>query len=64
MQSDMEQTQDLLNSLLVELNRIHQMNDQTEQKRYRCVVNTGQYTEQVHQLSERWKRLHIQINSR
>ncbi|KAI7799337.1 desmoplakin-B isoform X3 [Triplophysa rosa] len=64
MQSDMEQKQDLLNSLMLELNRIHQLNEQTEQTRYRCLVNTEQYTEHVRQLSERWKRIHVQINSR
>ncbi|XP_056620047.1 desmoplakin-B isoform X5 [Triplophysa dalaica] len=64
MQIEMEQKQDLLNSLMVELNRILQLNEQTEQKRFRCLVNTEQYTEHIHQLSERWKRIHVQINSR
>uniref|UniRef100_A0A672NHA9 Desmoplakin n=1 Tax=Sinocyclocheilus grahami TaxID=75366 RepID=A0A672NHA9_SINGR len=64
MRSDLEQKQDLLNSLLVDLNKIQQFNEQTDQGRYRCIINLSQYAEHVNQLSDRWKRIQIQINNR
>ncbi|KTG46564.1 hypothetical protein cypCar_00029727 [Cyprinus carpio] len=64
MRSDLEQKQDLLNSLLVDLNKIQQYNEQMDQGRYRCIINLSQYAEHVNQLSDRWKRIHTQINNR
>uniref|UniRef100_A0A673IT85 Desmoplakin-like n=2 Tax=Sinocyclocheilus rhinocerous TaxID=307959 RepID=A0A673IT85_9TELE len=64
MRSDLEQKQDLLNSLLVDLNKIQQYYEQTDQGRYRCIINLSQYAEHVNQLSDRWKRIQIQINNR
>uniref|UniRef100_A0A8C1E0C2 Desmoplakin b n=1 Tax=Cyprinus carpio carpio TaxID=630221 RepID=A0A8C1E0C2_CYPCA len=61
---DLEQKQDLLNSLLVDLNKIQQYNEQMDQGRYRCIINLSQYAEHVNQLSDRWKRIHTQINNR
>ncbi|KAL0165281.1 hypothetical protein M9458_041034, partial [Cirrhinus mrigala] len=39
MRSDLEQRQDLLNSLLTDLNKLQQYNEQTDQGRYRCIIN-------------------------
>ncbi|KAK2883789.1 hypothetical protein Q8A67_017426 [Cirrhinus molitorella] len=64
MRSDLEQKQDLLNSLLADLNKLQQYNEQTDQGRYRCIINLSQYGEHVNQLSDRWKRIQIQINNR
>lgn len=64
MRSDLEHKQDLLNSLLIDLNKIQQYGEQTGQGRYRCIINLSQYTEHVKQLSDRWKRIQIQINNR
>ncbi len=64
MRSDLEQKQDLLNSLLVDLNEIQHYGEQTGQGPYRCIINLSQYAEHVKQLSDRWKRIQIQINSR
>ncbi|RXN34931.1 desmoplakin-like isoform X1 [Labeo rohita] len=64
MRSDLEQKQDLLNSLLADLNKLQQYNEQTDQGRYRCIINLSQYGEYVNQLSDRWKRIQIQINNR
>lgn len=64
MRSDLEQKQDLRNSLLVDLNKIQQYNEQTDQGGYRCIINLLQYAEHVNLLSDRWKRIQIQINNR
>ncbi|XP_051730551.1 desmoplakin-B isoform X2 [Ctenopharyngodon idella] len=64
MLSDLEQKQDVLNSLVADVNKVQQCNEQTDQSRYRCIINLSQYAEHVNQLSDRWKRIHLQINSR
>ncbi|XP_051500221.1 desmoplakin-like isoform X1 [Myxocyprinus asiaticus] len=64
MHSDLEQKQDVLNSLVAELSNVHQFNEQMDQGRYRCIINLSQYAEHVNQLSDRWKRIQIQIKSR
>nr|XP_021324397.1 desmoplakin isoform X2 [Danio rerio] len=64
MRSDLEQKQDLLNSLVVDLNQMQKVNDQRDQGRYQCIINLTQYADHVHQLSDRWKRIHVQINNR
>ncbi|XP_073709058.1 desmoplakin-B-like isoform X2 [Garra rufa] len=64
MRSDLEQKQDLLNLLLADLNKLQQYNEQMDQGRYRCIINLSQYGEHVNQLSDRWKRIQIQINNR
>ncbi|XP_065112539.1 desmoplakin-B isoform X2 [Paramisgurnus dabryanus] len=64
MRTNIEQKKDVLDLQMVELNKIHQFNEQGDQSRYRCVVNTEQYAEHVNQLSDRWKRIQVQISNR
>ncbi|XP_051952483.1 desmoplakin-like [Xyrauchen texanus] len=64
MRSDLEQKQEVLNSLEAELSNVHQFNDQADQGRYKCIINFSQYAEHVNQLTDRWKRIQIQIKSR
>uniref|UniRef100_A0A8C2GGA6 Desmoplakin b n=1 Tax=Cyprinus carpio TaxID=7962 RepID=A0A8C2GGA6_CYPCA len=64
MRSDLEQKQDLLNSLVARFNKVQQDNEQTDQGRYKCIINLSQYAEHFNQLSDRWKRTQIQINNR
>uniref|UniRef100_A0A671MY25 Desmoplakin-like n=1 Tax=Sinocyclocheilus anshuiensis TaxID=1608454 RepID=A0A671MY25_9TELE len=64
MRSDLEQKQDLLNSLVADFNKVQQYNEQADQGRYRCIINLSQYAEHFNQLSDRWKRIQIQINNR
>ncbi|XP_051953924.1 desmoplakin-like isoform X2 [Xyrauchen texanus] len=62
--SDLEQKQDVLNSLLAELSTLLQFNKQVDQGRYKSIINLSQYAEHVNQLSDRWKRIQTQIKSR
>ncbi|XP_067274394.1 desmoplakin-B isoform X2 [Pseudorasbora parva] len=64
MRSDLGQKQDMLNSLVADLNKVQQSNDQTDQGHYRCIINICQYAEHASQLSDRWKRIQMQINTR
>ncbi|XP_056122433.1 desmoplakin-B isoform X1 [Rhinichthys klamathensis goyatoka] len=64
MHSDLEQKHDVLHSLVADLSKVQQCNDQTDQGRYRCVINISQYAEHVRQLSDRWKRILLHITSR
>ncbi|KAG1941839.1 desmoplakin isoform X2 [Pimephales promelas] len=64
MHSDLEQKHDVLHSLVSDLSKVQQCNDQTDQGRYRCVINISQYAEHVSQLSDRWKRILLHITSR
>ncbi|XP_073712567.1 desmoplakin-B [Misgurnus anguillicaudatus] len=64
MHTDIEQKKEVLDLQMVELNKIHELNEQRDQSRYRCVVNTEQYAEHVNQLSDRWKRIQVQISNR
>lgn len=64
MRSDLEQKQDVLNALVADLSKVQQCSEQTDQGHYRCTINLSQYAEHVNQLSDRWKRILLQINSR
>ncbi|XP_077086584.1 desmoplakin-B-like isoform X2 [Siphateles boraxobius] len=64
MHSDLEQKHDVLHSLVSDLSKVLQSNDQPDQGRYRCIINISQYNEHVTQLSDRWKRILLQITSR
>lgn len=64
MQSELAQKEGVLRSLEEELIKARQCNEQIDQNRHRCDVDLCLYSEHVKQLSDRWKRIQMQINSR
>lgn len=64
MQSELDQKEGVLHSLEEELSKAHQCNEQMNQNCHRCDVDLCLYSEHVKQLSDRWKRIQMQINSR
>ncbi|KAK2846086.1 hypothetical protein Q7C36_010940 [Tachysurus vachellii] len=64
MRSALDQKEGLLCSLEEELTKARQCNEQIDQNCHRCDVDLCLYSEHVKQLSDRWKRIKTQINSR
>ncbi|XP_027032923.2 desmoplakin isoform X2 [Tachysurus fulvidraco] len=64
MRSALDQKEGVLCSLEEELTKARQCNEQIDQNRHRCDVDLCLYSEHVKQLSDRWKRIKTQINSR
>ncbi|XP_060770037.1 desmoplakin-B isoform X2 [Neoarius graeffei] len=64
MQSELAQKEGVLRSLEEELIKARQCNEQIDQNCHRCDVDLCLYSEHVKQLSDRWKRIQMQINSR
>lgn len=58
MRSEVDQKEGLFRSLEEELIKVRQCNEQ------RCDVDLCLYSEHVKQLSDRWKRIQTQFNSR
>ncbi|XP_026773985.3 desmoplakin-B isoform X1 [Pangasianodon hypophthalmus] len=64
MRSELDQKEGALRSLEEELIKARQCNEQIDQNCHRCDVDLCLYSEHVKQLSDRWKRIQTQINSR
>ncbi|KAG7331686.1 hypothetical protein KOW79_005655 [Hemibagrus wyckioides] len=64
MRSELDQKEGMLHSLEEELTKARQCNEQIDQNCHRCDVDLCLYSEHVKQLSDRWKRIQTQINSR
>lgn len=64
MRSELAQKEGVLRSLEEELIKARQCNEQIDQNCHRCDVDLCLYSEHVKQLSDRWKRIQTQINSR
>lgn len=64
MRSALDQKEGVLCSLEEELTKARQCNEQIDQDCHRCDVDLCLYSEHVKQLSDRWKRIKTQINSR
>ncbi|XP_036438172.1 desmoplakin isoform X2 [Colossoma macropomum] len=64
MQAELEQKERVLGLLEAELSKTRQYNEQIYENCQRCDVEVCQYAEHASLLSDRWKRIQTQINSR
>ncbi|XP_017579264.1 desmoplakin isoform X3 [Pygocentrus nattereri] len=64
MQAELEQKKHVLGLLEAELSKTRQYNEQIYESCQRCDIEVCQYAEHVSLLSDRWKRIQTQINSR
>ncbi|KAI3374910.1 hypothetical protein L3Q82_021444 [Scortum barcoo] len=64
MKSDLEQKRDLLVAMESDLTKAVQCNDQISEPFHKCDVDLSKYTELVGQMTDRWRRIQTQIDSR
>ncbi|XP_062858019.1 desmoplakin-B isoform X1 [Trichomycterus rosablanca] len=64
MRSELDQKVNVLGTLEAESIKAHQYNKQIDKNCHRCDVDLCFYNEHVSQISDRWKRIQTQINSR
>ncbi|KAE8290873.1 Desmoplakin [Larimichthys crocea] len=64
MKSELEQKRDLLTALESELAKATHWNDQISGSFHKCDVDLSKYSELVAQMSDRWRRVQSQIDSR
>lgn len=64
MKTDLEHKRDLLTAMESELAKAVHWNNQISEPFHKCDVDLSKYTELVGQLSDRWRRIHTQIDSR
>ncbi|KAM9349718.1 desmoplakin-A isoform 1-T1 [Symphorus nematophorus] len=64
MKSDLEQKRDLLTAMESDLAKAVQWNGQISDSFHKCDVDLSKYSELVGQMSDRWRRIQTQIDSR
>uniref|UniRef100_A0A3Q3XED7 Uncharacterized protein n=1 Tax=Mola mola TaxID=94237 RepID=A0A3Q3XED7_MOLML len=64
MKSDLEQKRDLLTALESDLAKAVHCNSQISESLHKCDVDLSKYSELVCQMSDRWRRIQTQIDSR
>ncbi|MED6245192.1 hypothetical protein ATANTOWER_032888, partial [Ataeniobius toweri] len=64
MKSELEQRRDLLTSMESDLAEAVHCNSQISESFHKCDVDLSKYSEMVNQLSDRWRRIQKQIDSR
>lgn len=64
MKSDLELKRDLLTAVESNLAKTVQCNDQISDSFHKCDVDLSRYSELVNQMSDRWRRIQTQIDSR
>ncbi|XP_070700467.1 desmoplakin-A isoform X2 [Pempheris klunzingeri] len=64
MKGDLEQRRDLLTALESNLTKAIHWNDQISESFHKCDVDLSKYSELVGQMSDRWRRIQTQIDSR
>lgn len=64
MKSDLELKRDLLTALESDLTKAVHWNSQISDPFHKCDVDLSKYTELVCQMSDRWRRIQTQIDSR
>ncbi|XP_069013542.1 desmoplakin-A isoform X2 [Embiotoca jacksoni] len=64
MKSDLEQKRDLLTSMESDLARAVHWNGQISESYHKCDVDLSKYSDLVGQMSDRWRRIQTQIDSR
>lgn len=64
MKSDLELKRDLMTALESDLAKAMHWNSQISDPFHKCDVDLSKYTELVGQMSDRWRRIQTQIDSR
>ncbi|XP_053186180.1 desmoplakin-A isoform X2 [Scomber japonicus] len=64
MKSDMEQKRDLLTAMESDLAKAVHWNSQVSEPFHKCDVDLSKYSDLVGQMSDRWRRIQTQIDSR
>lgn len=64
MKSDLDQKRDLLTALESDLAKAVHWNGQISESFHKCDIDLSKYAELVGQLSDRWRRIQTQIDSR
>lgn len=64
MKTELEQKRDLLTALESDLAKAVHCNSQISESLHKCDVDLSKYSELVGQLSDRWRRIQSQIDSR
>ncbi|KAK2822454.1 hypothetical protein Q5P01_022519 [Channa striata] len=64
MKSEMEQKRDLLTAMESDLTKAVHFNSQISDSYHKCDVDLSKYSELVNQMSDRWRRIQTQIDSR
>lgn len=64
MRLDLDQRRELLSAIDGELASAVQYNNQIGPNFHKCDVDLAKYSEQVGQLTDRWRRIQTQIDSR
>ncbi|XP_030607259.1 desmoplakin-A isoform X2 [Archocentrus centrarchus] len=64
MKSDLEQRRDLLTSVESELSKAVHLNGQISDSFHKCDIDLSKYSDLVGQLTDRWRRIQAQIDSR
>lgn len=64
MKIDLEQKRDLMTALESNLAKAVHWNSQISDPFHKCDVDLSKYTELVGQMSDRWRRIQTQIDSR
>ncbi|XP_029309010.1 desmoplakin-A isoform X1 [Cottoperca gobio] len=64
MKIDLEQKRDLLTAMESDLSKAVHWNSQISEPFHKCDVDLSKYSDQVSQMSDRWRRIQTQIDSR
>lgn len=64
MKAELEQKKDVLISMEAELAKVSHWNSQVDGSSYRCDMMVAKYTELVNLLTDRWRRIDGQIDTR
>lgn len=64
MKIELEQKRDLLTAMESDLAKAVQWNGQISEPFHKCDIDLSKYSELVGQMSDRWRRIQTQIDSR
>ncbi|XP_036374572.1 desmoplakin-like isoform X2 [Megalops cyprinoides] len=64
MKTELDQKRDVLKKMELELGNAVRLNDKIDQSLHKCDVDLSRYAELVNQMSDRWRRIQTQIDSR
>ncbi|CAL9688640.1 unnamed protein product [Knipowitschia caucasica] len=64
MKGELEHKRDLLNSMETNLSTAFHWNGQISDAFHKCDIDLSRYSDQVNQMTDRWRRIHTQIDSR
>lgn len=62
--AELDQKKDILNAMEAELSKASHWNSQVGGSSHRCDLMLTKYTEDVNMLSDRWRRIQLQLDTR